>query len=118
MARSTPPGSQARYRVLWNPEAWAEVNALSAFARRPVRHAVVDLRHQAEVETRNRKRLLEPLAELPDATWEVRVQGRYRLLYCVRRDIVEGVNIVPTVEILRAIIKGTETTSEVLRRKP
>jgi hypothetical protein len=49
-------------------------------------------------------------------TWEVRIQAKHRLFYCVYR-VQEGDNEQKTVEILRAIIKERETTAEALRRK-
>jgi len=58
-------------------EAWTEVHLLRVFERRAVMRAVDELSHQAELETRNRKPLRHPIAELPDATWEVRVPPRY-----------------------------------------
>ena len=77
-----------------------------------------ELTHQAEVETRNRKHLHEPLVDLPEATWEARVRGKHRLLYRVVSGPASGEGNQQTVEILRAIIKRRETTSEVLWRKP
>ena len=104
------------YVVEWTEEAWAEVQGLSVFERRSLMGAVQELRHQAETETLNRKRLTEPLELLPDATWEVRVRGRHRLLYAVRPRS-GGPDEQQTVEILRAIIKERETTAEALRRR-
>ena len=86
------------------------------FERRPVLQAADKLAHQAETESENRKPLREPLQDLPDATWEVRIQAKHRLLYCVYR-VDESENQQKTVEILRAIIKERETTAEALRRR-
>jgi Txe/YoeB family toxin of Txe-Axe toxin-antitoxin module len=105
-----------RYRVEWTEEAWAEVHLLKVFERRPVMQAAEELAHEAETETQNRKPLREPLEELPEATWEVRIQAKHRLLYCVYR-VEEGENEQKTVEILRAIIKDRESTTGALRRK-
>jgi Txe/YoeB family toxin of Txe-Axe toxin-antitoxin module len=109
-------GRSAPYSVRWTAEAWAEVNSLKVFERRPVMRAVDELAYQAEVETRNRKLLREPIADLPDATWEVRIRSRHRLLYAVYR-VTELETQQRTVEILRAIIKDTETTERAIRRE-
>jgi hypothetical protein len=77
--------------------------------------AVDELAHQAEVETRNRKPLRHPI-ELPDATWEVRVRSRHRLIHGIRR-VAEDQTERRTVVILRAIIKGTETTERALGKQ-
>ena len=105
-----------RYEVEWTAEAWVEVHLLRVFERRAVMRAVDELAHQAEVQTRNRKPLRHPLEELPAATWEVRVRSRHRLLYSVRI-VAEGGTQRRTVEILRAIIKGTDTTERALGKE-
>ena len=69
--------------------------------------AIEVLRTQAEMQTRNRKPLVEPIELLPDATWEVRV-GDHRVFY----RIAGG----QTVDILRVILKGTSTTAEAVGR--
>jgi hypothetical protein len=84
------------------------------FERRPVMRAADELAYQAEVETRNRKPLRRPLADLPDATWEVRIRSKHRLLYGIYR-VIDDENEQKTVEILRAIIKEAETTENALR---
>lgn len=78
--------------------------------------AADDLAYQAEVETRNRKPLRRPLDDLPAATWELRVRSRYRLLYGIYR-VIEDEKEQRIVEILRAIIKKTDTTDDALRRQ-
>jgi Txe/YoeB family toxin of Txe-Axe toxin-antitoxin module len=103
------------YRIEWAPEAWAEVHALKVFERRSVMQAAEGLMRGAETETPNRKRLKEPLDEIPEATWEVRIQGKHRLFYCI--GVVAGDKEQKTVRIMRAIIKNTETTAEALGRK-
>ena len=90
-----------------------EAHLLSAFERRAIMRAASDLASGAEIESRRRKRLREPLDDLPEATWQVRVRGRHRLLYCVR---METGHPLRTVEILRVIIKERETTADSLRR--
>ena len=104
------------YEVEWTAEAWTEVNLLRVFERRAVMRAVDELAHQAEVESRNRKPLRHPIAELPDATWEVRVRSNHRVLYAIRR-MAEGETERRTVVILRAIIKGTDTTERALGKQ-
>ena len=90
--------------LVWDEEAMAELAALSAFQRRIVVDNVEDqLRYQPDVETRNRKPLREPLKELPQASWELRIHA-YRVLYW----IPDG----RTVAVLRVILKGTETLTE------
>jgi mRNA-degrading endonuclease RelE of RelBE toxin-antitoxin system len=58
------------------------------------------LEHEAETPTRNRKRLRQPIAGIPGASWELRV-GDYRVLYEVRKDRI--------VRVLRVILKGRMT---------
>jgi Txe/YoeB family toxin of Txe-Axe toxin-antitoxin module len=102
--------------VLWTEEAWAEVQALKVFERRPVMQAADELVHQAEIETGSRKPLEKPLTDLPEATWEVRIQAKHRLLYSVRPPEQDGAKQ-RIVEILRAIIKTRDTTEQALRRR-
>jgi hypothetical protein len=45
------------------------------------------LAHQAEVETRNRRRVRAPVPWCPDATWKLRIED-YRVLYRVEADTV------------------------------
>jgi mRNA-degrading endonuclease RelE of RelBE toxin-antitoxin system len=91
------------YEIQWSEEAKADMRRIPAFRRRPMFAAIEQLRSQAEVETRNRKPLAEPIEELPDGTWEVRV-GEYRGLY----RIDEG----QTARVLRVIFKGTSSIAE------
>jgi ParE-like toxin of type II ParDE toxin-antitoxin system len=96
----------AGYVIIWSDEARAEIEDLHSFFWPPIEKAVALLEHQAEVETRNRKRLrregLPP--GYPDPTWEQRV-GAHRLLYGVQAR---------TVRILRVILKGRKTMGESL----
>jgi plasmid stabilization system protein ParE len=78
------------------PTSWR----VSAFDQRPIVQAIRRLADQAEVATKNRKPLREPLHQLRDATWEIRV-GNHRVFYEIRE---EG-----TVRILRVIIKSGTT---------
>jgi len=93
------------YVIVWSEDAKAEIETLPAFRWPPIEKAVAHLADQAEVETRNRKRLrretLPP--EYPDPTWEQRV-GAYRVLYAV-----EG----RTVTVLRVILKGRRMMGEI-----
>jgi mRNA-degrading endonuclease RelE of RelBE toxin-antitoxin system len=95
------------YEVEWSDEAEADRQSLPVFARRRVTAAVAQLPHQAEIETRNRKRLRRRLGGLTDAEWNLRI-GDLRVLY----RIVDG----RIVRILRVILKGTATTDDALTR--
>jgi len=95
------------YGIEWSEEAKRDLRRMSTFARGPVIAAVEQLRIQATSATRNRKALREPLEDLPEATWEIRI-GDYRGLYRIRDE--------QTVRILRVILKGTDTTSEAVAR--
>jgi len=97
------------YEIAWDEEAKAELAAVRPFQRRIVVEAVErQLRHQPDVETRNRKPLREPLGELPEATWELRVRGDYRVFYW----LVDS----QTVTVLRVILKGTAALSDAVGR--
>lgn len=89
-----------RYRIEISASAADELACLRAFDQRPIVQAIRRLADQAEVATKNRKPLREPLHQLPDATWEIRV-GNHRVFYEIRE---EG-----TVRILRVIIKSGTT---------
>ena len=95
------------YEIKWSEEAEADFEALSLFQRPRIAMAVERLRHEAEVETRNRKPLERLLYQLPAARWNLRI-GDFRVFYRV----IEG----PAVQILRVILKGTSTTEEALAR--
>jgi hypothetical protein len=95
------------YEIEWSDEARSDFLALSVFQRPRVALAVERLRHEAEVETRNRKPFQRVLPQLPAAGWNLRV-GDLRVLY----RIVPG----PAVQILRVILKGALTTDEALAR--
>ena len=98
------------YEIDWSEEAKQDVRELSPFVRGPVFAAVDLLTHQAEIETRNRKRLEGRFDEFPEASWELRILGDHRVIY----RIVER----RTVRILRVILKGRRTTAEALKRSP
>jgi len=95
------------YEIDWSDDAEADRRNLPVFARRRVAAAVEQLLHQAEIETRNRKRLGKRLGTLTEAEWNLRA-GDLRVLY----RIVDG----RIVRILRVILKGTATTDDALRR--
>jgi mRNA-degrading endonuclease RelE of RelBE toxin-antitoxin system len=98
----------AAYDLNWDEAAKAELAELGSFERKIVVDSVErQLRHQPDVETRNRKPLREPLDELPDASWELRVR-EYRVLYWItdRRRVT----------VLRVILKGGATLNEVVGR--
>jgi hypothetical protein len=85
------------YEIQWSDEARADFKARSVFHRPGVASAVDRLRHEAEVETRNRKPLARVLDQFPEARWSLRV-GAHRVLYRIE----EG----PIAQILRVILKG------------
>jgi hypothetical protein len=95
------------YEIGWSEEAKADVAEIPAFRRGPVIVAIERLRYQAEMESRHRKPLREPIEELPQATWEIRV-GDYRGLYWIE----EG----RTAHILRVILKGAQTIRAAMMR--
>jgi mRNA-degrading endonuclease RelE of RelBE toxin-antitoxin system len=95
------------YGIEWSEGAKVELKQLRAFQRPLIRAAIAELVHQAETETRNRKRLQSGIdipADYPDPTWEIRV-GTHRVLYCVEGE---------TVRVLGVKLKGTQTTGEIL----
>jgi hypothetical protein len=61
------------------------------------------------IETRNRKRLEEPIDQIPGASWEVRV-AEHRIFYAISPG--------QTVRILRVILKGTQTTDQAVSKTP
>jgi len=100
------------YVVELSAEAQADMRSIKAFHRPRVYRALADLSHQAEIETTHRKRLLEPLDDLPDAAWELRV-GDYRAFYVTRMSEERGEQ---TVRVLRVILKRTATTLQALTK--
>ena len=95
------------YEINWSEKACADLKALPPLWRRRVGEAVSQLAHQAEIETRNRKRLRTQLPDLMEAEWNLRI-GDLRVLY----EVLEG----RIVWVLRVILKGTATIDEALRR--
>jgi len=85
-----------RYAVEMGATAERELDELRAFDAHRILRAILELKYEAETETRNRKRLRRPVRGLPAATWEVRV-GDFRVLYEVRKDQI--------VWVLRVILK-------------
>jgi hypothetical protein len=115
--------SESGYRLEWTAAAEADLGELRTFDARPIVQAVEELRQQAETRTRNRKPLDEPIEQLPEASWEVRV-GDHRVFYDVRAeepdDVPPAEESKPrkTVRVLRVILKGRHTTSAVVGKKP
>jgi mRNA-degrading endonuclease RelE of RelBE toxin-antitoxin system len=95
------------YEIEWSEQARTDLKALPAFWRRRIAVAVEQLVHQAELETRNRKRLRSVIADCWDAEWNLRV-GDLRVLYRV----LDG----RIAHILRVILKGRATTADALGR--
>jgi mRNA-degrading endonuclease RelE of RelBE toxin-antitoxin system len=90
------------YLLVWDEMAKVELKALRAFDRKIVVDAIeTQLRHQPHVETTHRKPLRGPVPGLPEATWELRVHGVWRVLYMIGNE--------RTVTLLRVIIKDTAT---------
>jgi hypothetical protein len=65
-----------------SPEAQADISDLKPFRRPPIYKAMLELAHQAEVETEQRKPLADPVEDLPEASWELRV-GDHRVFYAI-----------------------------------
>src|SRR6185369_6990750 len=97
------------YEVELSQEANEDLRAIKPFHRGTIVTALTHLRNQAEVATQNRKPLEEPLDELPEAAWEVRV-GEYRAFYEVKPPDEETGG--RTVRVLRVIMKGAAHTRE------
>jgi mRNA-degrading endonuclease RelE of RelBE toxin-antitoxin system len=96
------------YEIEWSDQARTDFRSLPVFWRRQVTAAVAQLVHQAELETRNRKRLSKKIEGLTEAEWNLRI-GDLRLLY---RVLDEG-----RVQILRVILEGTLTIDDALKRE-
>jgi mRNA-degrading endonuclease RelE of RelBE toxin-antitoxin system len=95
-----------KYAVEWSDEAKVDLAGIRAHRRRAVMVAVDELERLAEVRTRHRKPLAEPLEELPPASWQVAVGGDFRVFYWVDTGKL--------VRILRVIQKGRQTTAQAL----
>jgi hypothetical protein len=102
------------YALELSAEACTDLDNVPVFHRARVLKVIAELAHRAEVETRRRKALVAPLAELPDASWEVRV-GDYRALYQVTAP-GDGPADQRTVRVLRVILKGRSTLQEAVSR--
>lgn len=95
------------FEIIWADEARDELERVPIFRRAAIVAAVGALRLLADQPTKNRKPLEKPLAALPDATWEVRIDD-WRVLY----RIVDA----RTVRLLRVIFKGRAPTDVAIRR--
>jgi mRNA-degrading endonuclease RelE of RelBE toxin-antitoxin system len=93
------------YRLLYSRAFDRDLDGLPAYDAVVVRTRVALLAHQAESETRNRRRLAQPISWCGDATWQLRV-GNYRVLYRVE----EG-----AVQVLRLTFKGRKISEEMGR---
>jgi len=71
------------FQVEWTSEAWTEARALPARDRGSLMAAAGALARLAELATSGRRPLEGRLGEAPQPTWETRLRGRRRLLYCV-----------------------------------
>lgn len=90
------------YRLLFDRRYLDDLEAVDPFDIPIIREALLHLAHQAEHETRNRRRLRQPVSWCPAATWQVRVRG-YRVLY----EVQEGI-----VTVLRLRFQGSLSTEE------
>jgi mRNA-degrading endonuclease RelE of RelBE toxin-antitoxin system len=81
----------AAYQIEVSEDARADLSYYSAFERKIITSEIrVQLAHQPQVETKNRK----PLRDNPIASWELRV-GKYRVFY----EVAETVRIVAIVAV-------------------
>lgn len=95
------------FEVELSEAAKADLRLVPMFRRRPIFVALERLRQEAVIETLHRKPLAQPLDELPDANWELRI-GDYRAFYAVGEE--------QNVTVLRVIFKGSTTTPDALGR--
>jgi mRNA-degrading endonuclease RelE of RelBE toxin-antitoxin system len=93
------------YGLLYSRAFDEDLDTIPAYDAVIVRTRLAILASQPEVETRNRKRLVNQISWCPDATWQLRVRG-YRVLYRVERS---------NVLVLRLTFKGRQTTEEMGR---
>jgi mRNA-degrading endonuclease RelE of RelBE toxin-antitoxin system len=97
------------YEIVWSDEALVDFEHLHVRHQRAIRAAAEEIRHRPTAPpTLHRKPLAEPIDELRDLAWELRV-GAFRLFYSVDEEA-------RMVTILRVILKGRWTTSVALRR--
>ena len=93
------------YRLLYSRDFDQDLDGVPAYDAVVVRTRVALLDYQAEQESRNRRRLANPISWCAEANWQLRV-GRYRVLYRVEGGIVQ---------VLRVAFKGRKTTEEMGR---
>ena len=91
-----------RYDLDFSPQFDTDLSRLDAFVYPRIRAAVLLLRDQAEIPTRNRRPLRATVWWCPEATWQARV-GDFRILYRVEEHAVY---------LLRVRLKGSRTTEE------
>jgi mRNA-degrading endonuclease RelE of RelBE toxin-antitoxin system len=91
------------YELEWDPTAEEELDQLRPFDARSILKAIRELRYGAELVTRNRKPLREPLPSVPEASWELKV-GDHRVLYEIKKHRI--------VRMLRVTLKGRLTMDE------
>ena len=93
------------YALLYSRAFDEDLDSVPAYDGVIVRTRVAVLAYQAETEARNRRRLVDPVAWCPEATWQLRV-GSHRVLYRV-----DGGNV----SVLPLTFKGRKTTEEMGR---
>jgi mRNA-degrading endonuclease RelE of RelBE toxin-antitoxin system len=94
-----------RYELRYAKAFDADLDEVAAYDAPIIRAAVLLLRHQAEVPTRNRRPLARQIWWCPEASWQLRVRD-YRVLYEVRGSLVT---------LLRVTFKGRKTSEEMGR---
>ena len=70
------------YRLIYSRAFDEDLDDMPAYDAVAVGERVAVLAFQAEMRTRNRRRLITRVSRCPDATWQLRV-GSYRVLYRV-----------------------------------
>jgi mRNA-degrading endonuclease RelE of RelBE toxin-antitoxin system len=93
----------AKYTLLFEPTFVHDLDAIDPYDHGFILTAVHQLADQAEVPTRNRKRLVRPISWVPDAEWELRIRGRWRVFYAVSEN---------EVRVCRVRLKGKRQTED------
>jgi mRNA-degrading endonuclease RelE of RelBE toxin-antitoxin system len=91
-----------RFTILYAETYREDFLAIDAFDRARIRTAVLVLRDQADIPSRNRRPLDRPISWCPEATWQMR-SGDHRVLYRIEDEVVLA---------LRVLLKGARTTEE------
>jgi mRNA-degrading endonuclease RelE of RelBE toxin-antitoxin system len=93
----------ARFQLRYEGAYLADLRSLRRAYDLPIiTTAVLGLAEEADVPSRNRRPLTDPISWCPAATWQQRVEN-YRVLYRIEDGVVF---------ILRVRFKGSKTTEE------